>query len=334
MKPYMAIVVGTWWLTTLLTVSATAEPTKLTVLVTDPAGKGMANVLLIVRSVERPGLGLPYLTDANGRSRGVDLGTGIHQIIASCPFGFCETTAYEFLPTEVGSELKLTVGVKRDKSADALNGTSRISSNTIWSALAANEKMNRSIIKAVDHQGSPFPDVLLIVLSSDDKKEIGRYLTDSSGQTPELQLSRGSYEVIATCPYGICETAFYSFSASEAWGPIIVSLDVKPSDEFGDIVGADRMQLRFYPPSQKQIETATILVRDRDAKWFRSYVIKPDEFRNIELLDDPTFITIVFDGRVVRKAVAKHCEQSLWILENGIECINKPKSATLTLDLK
>lgn len=77
----------------------------------------------------------------------------------------------------------------------------------IWLAfaLATGALSARTTIHAVDRNGAPFADVLIVVRSIDTGGELGRYLTDDRGETPPIQFEGGLYRLLAVYPPEPCE---------------------------------------------------------------------------------------------------------------------------------
>src|SRR5689334_20790240 len=86
-------------------------------------------------------------------------------------------------------------------------------------------RANGSTIKIVDANGDPFANVLIIVRSLDGKGEIGRYLTNGEGLTSKLQLDDdGLYRIIATCPYGLCQTTVREFIGTDIHNELVITV--------------------------------------------------------------------------------------------------------------
>src|SRR5262245_16161710 len=81
----------------------------------------------------------------------------------------------------------------------------------------------------VDGTGAGFTDVLVIVRSLEDGKESFRALTDSSGIVPVHDLNPGLYRLIATCPYGICQTTVHEFLVKRDPIDLRLPLEVVPT---------------------------------------------------------------------------------------------------------
>lgn len=161
--------------------------------------------------------------------------------------------------------------------------------------MAASPAMAKGIrIKVVDANGNPFPNVLAIVQGLTDYREMGRFLSDKDGLTPEIQVSDEIFRVIATCPYGLCRTSVHEFLLASSPKVVAITAQVVSSDENGVPVGYPKSKLLLERPHEKT-QGAKILVRDPLARWEHWYVADKDGSAEIELPYDPTVIVVFLD---------------------------------------
>jgi hypothetical protein len=141
-------------------------------------------------------------------------------------------------------------------------------------------------VTTVDRTGAPFSNVLVIVKSLEGNGEIFRALTDSTGSVPDRQVKPGLYRVIATCPYGICETSVQEFLVKNDPIHLKLSLDVSPTHGVGDVaeVGpSKRLSVVITDSQGKPAQNASLLVRDQEAQHERWYKANATGLVTVEL---------------------------------------------------
>jgi hypothetical protein len=159
-------------------------------------------------------------------------------------------------------------------------------------------------VKVVDRTEAAFPDVLVIVKSLDGKGEVGRALTDATGSVPERELTPGLYRVIATCPYGICETKIFEFLIRDVPVQLDLKLDVLPTR--GDVVqvGPSRsLKVEVVDQEGRPTRLARILVRDPDAQNERWYKTGSDGSAIVELPEGLVTVVVVYEVTLASKTL-------------------------------
>jgi hypothetical protein len=179
------------------------------------------------------------------------------------------------------------------------------------SAIAAPLKL-----RVVDASGAPFAKVLVIVRSLEGGGEITRDLTDANGRVPEIDLRNGLYQVIATCPYGLCDTVVREFLGGRTTGEILITVPVKPSDTEGMLLGSPRVRTVLKLPNRSIASGVHLLVRDLKAKREKWYVTDEHGAAIIELLDDPVQLVAIHDEAVFTLQLETGCSQGT----NGLKC--------------
>lgn len=159
-----------------------------------------------------------------------------------------------------------------------------------------------TVIKVLDDGGAPFPEVLVIVKSLDEKREIARYLSGADGRTPAIQLGNGLYRVILTCPYGLCQTTIRELLGSNAPPELTLKAPGNPTDLHGQNIGGARIHLVLEVPGGKALG-AYVLVRDPEAFWEQWYVADKDGSADFELPCDPAVVVVVYQGKVYTSTV-------------------------------
>jgi hypothetical protein len=92
--------------------------------IVDATGEPFPKVLIIVKSLDGEGEVARYLTDQDGRTPEIQLGSGLYRVIATCPYGLCRTLVREFLGSDILSELTLQVSVNpTDLYGETVGGT-------------------------------------------------------------------------------------------------------------------------------------------------------------------------------------------------------------------
>jgi hypothetical protein len=100
-----------------------SEARSFSVRTLDEAGNPFSNVLIIVRSLDRYQEKGRFLTDAKGETPELQVDGGLHQVIATCPYGFCKTMVREFLPTSSPNVIVLHLPERStDEIGELING--------------------------------------------------------------------------------------------------------------------------------------------------------------------------------------------------------------------
>lgn len=169
---------------------------------------------------------------------------------------------------------------------------------------AASPVMAKGIrVKVVDANGNPFPKVLTIVQGLNVGRELGRFLSDENGLTPEVQISDEIFRVIATCPYGLCRTSVHEFISNGSQNVVTITAEVGSSDENGIPVGFPKLKLLLDRPSERTAG-AKILVRDPFARWEHWYVADKEGSVEVEMVYEPSVVVVFFAGRTYVNSVS------------------------------
>ena len=176
------------------------------------------------------------------------------------------------------------------------------------------------MLQVQDQSKAPFPNVLVIVKYLEDGSEPGRYLSDSRGRIPGLQLKSGLYRFIVTCPYGICKTTVFEVLGTRASGDLVLQVPITSTDEGGVLIGAPRVQLSIALKDHVRYAKAQVLVRNADASRERWYTADGEGRLDVDLLSDPTIVVIVHEGNVFRYALSQRCPAPNAFGQTDIEC--------------
>jgi hypothetical protein len=148
--------------------------------------------------------------------------------------------------------------------------------------------------------------VLVIVKSLEGKGEIFRSLTDSTGTVPERDLARGLYRIIATCPYGICQTKVSEFLVGTRPVELGLSLDVWPTRGNGPTIGpSDRITIQVIDAQGRAVPSAEILVRDSEAQNERWYTTNAGGEAEVELPKGAVTIAMLYSGSLSEEIVSR-----------------------------
>jgi uncharacterized surface anchored protein len=129
-------------------------------------------------------------------------------------------------------------------------------------------------VVVVDQTSAGFPDVLVIVKQLGDSKEVFRELSDKNGTISVRDLPSGPYQLIATCPYGLCETTVREFMIKNEPFAMKLTLAMLPSS--GDVVRIGHIEHReveVQDSAGEPVPLVPVLVRDetaQDEKWYRT----------------------------------------------------------------
>jgi len=160
-------------------------------------------------------------------------------------------------------------------------------------------------VRVTDRTGAPFPDVLVIVKSLAGKGEIFRALTNQTGRVPDRDLAAGLYRVIATCPYGICETKITEFLVGDAPVELELKVDVSPTRGNVTVVGpSNRMRVQLLDPQGKPVASAEVLVRDSSAEFERWYKTNSDGEADVEPLGTKITFAVLYKRTLTEETVS------------------------------
>ncbi len=168
-------------------------------------------------------------------------------------------------------------------------------------ALAAQAASFRVV--TLDETGADFPDVLIVVRSLDSGRENFRALTDRSGAVPTHELSPGLYQLIATCPYGICQTTVQEFIVASDPIDLKLTLKVVPTTGNGVTIGPiEHRQVEVLDLEGRPLASVQIFVRDGAAQYGRWYRTGANGRVTIDLPPEgePTIVAIYQDRLVSR----------------------------------
>lgn len=161
-----------------------------------------------------------------------------------------------------------------------------------------------------DESGAPLPNALVIVESLNDRKESVRYLSDANGSTPAMTLKPGLYRVIATYPYGPWQTVIREFAFPDSSNGITLRIPAKPSDEFGEIIGAPQDELMVEVPTGEPLVGVPVLIRTKDAtheKWYRTGA-KGEA--TISVIADPLIAVVLYRNKPYSYQLGAVCPQA------------------------
>jgi hypothetical protein len=168
-------------------------------------------------------------------------------------------------------------------------------------------------ITTLDRTGAAFPNVLVIVkgLSLEEKREpeIFRALTDSKGIAQTRELPVGLYRVIATCPYGICQTKIQEFFVKGDPLYLELTLDVVGSGTHGEgdviEVGPSKLlKVRVTDSEGRPVRLAWIIVRDSDAWHEGWYKTDSSGSAMVKLPEESVTVVVVYGGDLTSKTLS------------------------------
>lgn len=160
-------------------------------------------------------------------------------------------------------------------------------------------------LRVMDQTGAAFPDVLVIVKSLAGKGEILRALTDQTGGVRERDLPAGLYRVIATCPYGICETKITEFLVADMPVELELKVDVSPTRGNVAIVGpSNRLKLEVVDGQGKPASLAQVLVRDSNAEFEQWYKTNDEGEADVEPRGTATTFAVLYKGTLTEETIS------------------------------
>lgn len=176
-------------------------------------------------------------------------------------------------------------------------------------------------IRAVFGRETPAPNVLVIVKSFVDGAETARYLTDARGQTPAIPVKGDVlYQVIGTCPYGICNTVVREAFGSDLESGILLEVTVRATDSEGTVVGPTTA-IALRSAQAGRVAKVALLVRTLDAHHQRWYHTDEHGRAAVVLPSDPAVAVIIVDHRVLSFDLASDCH-SATIVEAMERCVS------------
>lgn len=262
-----------------LILTAEALQAATTIYAVDRNGAPFPSVLVIIKSLEGAGEIGRYITDDDGKIAPVELGGGLYRIIATCPFGSCDTTVREVFGVTLGARFRLQL---------------------------PNVGPARTRILVLDDTGAPFPGVLVIITSLPGNTEIGRYLSGRDGRVPSVILRGERYRIVATCPYGFCATLTREVSGSDLAAELRLNVHVKATDLEGELVDSRRISL-MVEIDRRDTSVAHLLVRDPQALREVWYTLAAGGTVNVTLPSDPAVVVVVRGQCVTTYQLASKC---------------------------
>ena len=160
-------------------------------------------------------------------------------------------------------------------------------------------------LRVMDQTGAPFPDVLVIIKSLAGRGEIFRALTNQAGDVAERDLPAGLYRVIATCPYGICETKISEFLVGDVPVELKLKVDISPTRGNVAIVGpSTRLKLEVIDAQGRPATSARVLVRDSNAEFEQWYETNSKGAVDVEPRGVMTTIAVLYKGILTEETIS------------------------------
>ena len=172
----------------------------------------------------------------------------------------------------------------------------------VLSLPASTESKAALHVTVKDRTGAAFPNVLLIVQSLRGKGEQSRALSDSGGSTPRIELEPGLYRVIATCPYGLCETKLKELLIGSDPVDLALTLDVRPISR-GTLVGDLKFHVNIMGPDNRPASGAHVLMRNSDASVEEWLVADEDGELLVDAIQEPIILVVSHAGRLEERNV-------------------------------
>ena len=184
-------------------------------------------------------------------------------------------------------------------------------------------------VSTVDETGLAFPDVLVIVQSLEGNGESFRALTDQAGAIPKQELAPGLYQLVATCPYGVCQTTVREFMVASDPIHLRLPLEFLPPKGCTVIVGdVKHRQVEVQDREGKPLASVQILVRDETAQHHKWYQTGVNGRVKIDLPPgDEITVVAIYQGSLASAVVqpnAKKSRKKLVLIRFGQESGGHP----------
>lgn len=161
-------------------------------------------------------------------------------------------------------------------------------------------------VNVLDQTEAAFPNVLVIIKSLDRKTEVSRALTDARGGVPQQEVAPGMYRIIATCPYGICETKVKEILVRDAPVQLQMTVDVAPTRGNTFQTGPARtLKVEVSDNQGRPANRAEVLVRDAEARNERWYRTASDGTVSVDLPDGPVTVVVLYAGTLTSKTLSQ-----------------------------
>lgn len=168
-------------------------------------------------------------------------------------------------------------------------------------------QLSATDIRVVSKSGTPMKNVLVIVRSLDTGHELGRFLTAENGKTPSVDFDQGLYRVVATCPYGTCETAIKELFAGEAGDTLTVTTPARAIPHTPLPASARKEALTIVDPQNRPLRDVQVLVRSVDGVRGDWYITRANGGTPISLVDDPSVLLVLYQRRVQTYVLLSNC---------------------------
>jgi len=158
-------------------------------------------------------------------------------------------------------------------------------------------------VVTVDQTGAGFPDVLVIVKPLEGSGESFRALSDKDGMIPTRDLPSGLYQLIATCPYGLCQTTVREFVVKKEPFDLKLPLAILPTSGNTVTIGhVEHRDVKVEDGDGKPIPSVPLLVRDAVAQNERWYTTGVNGTATIDLPPgaEATVVAVYRGGLVSR----------------------------------
>jgi len=159
-------------------------------------------------------------------------------------------------------------------------------------------------VKVFDRTKATFSDVLVIIESLDGKGEVFRTLSDANGSIPKRDLAPGLYRLIATCPYGPCETEVREFIVANDPIRLDITVNLKPTDGDGYWEGLHPLRVSVQNSRLQPMDQTIVIVRDSEKNYEKWYKTGADGTVLVEIPDAPMTFVVLCGGTLTSKTIS------------------------------
>lgn len=166
-----------------------------------------------------------------------------------------------------------------------------------------------------DEVGFRVPNILVVVSLLRPEKYLQlRFLTDSKGETPSIDLPSGLYQFVATCPFGLWRGSVTELFVGDNPKDIVLPVKAKSEIDVVDVSKRTAVTLRIGTALSEGPPLSNVEVMSRDVDGGNEIWLRTDTKGQIRIhvndVNDggPTILVVPIDGQIFRFVLASDCK--------------------------